>query len=167
MNRALDYAENQLGVHQVHQDAETAINELDVLMGKLDRAIDSRRVLDEQIEDQQMNLLIQERGKASEISQAAMDRRLKEVYHKDEVLRNLRATRATLTAEISGLELDIELMKYRLKVKVARMEELGGYFQFLAAVKNAEPPPVLYAEASTPGTPVTTGEETNITGETK
>ena len=165
MNQALDYAKNYLGVHQVHEEAEAILGELDDSLTSLDAAIDARRILDERIEDRHMVLLIEERGKAAEISQAAMDRRLKEVYHKDETLRRLRMERNAKAGEASGLELDIEYAKYRLKVKVARMEELGGYFQFLAAVKNAKPPPVLYAEASTSGQPAATGGETNTTQE--
>lgn len=138
MNPALDYAENVLGVHRVHEEAEALLKELDKALAALDLAIDARRALDEQIEDRQMELLIEERGKAPEISQAAMDRRLKEIYHKDEMLHQLRMERNAKAGEASGLELDIDYTKYRLKVKVGRMEELNGYFQFLAAVKNAE-----------------------------
>jgi hypothetical protein len=165
VNQALDYAENTLGVHKVHDEAEALVAELDNALGLLDAAIDARRSLDEQIEDRHMELLIEERGKAADISQAAMDRRLKEVYHKDGTLKVLRSQRNAKAGEASGLELDIDYIKYRLKVKVARMEELGGYFQFLAAVKNAEPKLVQYAEASTPGNPVTTGGETDTTNE--
>jgi hypothetical protein len=167
VNRALDYAENHLGVHRVHEEAETLLAELDEAMNALDSAIDARRTLDEQIDDRHMLLLIEERGKAADISQAAMDRRLKEVYHKDEELKRLRMQRNAKAGEASGLELDIEHTKYRLKVKVARMEELGGYFQYLAAVKNAESIPAPYAEASTSGQPATTGGESNETGATQ
>lgn len=161
MNRALEYAEGHLGVHRVHGEAESLLAEMDEALSALDSAIDARRTLDDQIEDRQMTLLIEERGKAADISQAAMDRRLKELYHKDEMLRRLRMERNAKAGEASGLELDIEHMKYRLKVKVARMQELGGYFQYLAAVKNAEPPPVQYAEASTSVNPAAAGGETN------
>lgn len=167
MNRALDYAESYLGVHRVHDEAEALLAEMDEALNALDSAIDARRMLDGQIEDRQMLLLVEERGKAADISQAAMDRRLKEVYHKDETLKRLRMQRNAKAGEASGLELDIEHTKYRLKVKVARIEELGGYFQYLAAVKNAESAPAPYAEASTPGSLVTTGGETNTTQENK
>lgn len=166
MNRALDYAESYLGVHRVHEEAESLLAEMDEALNALDSAIDARRTLDDQIEDRQMILLIEERGKAADISQAAMDRRLKEVYHKDEALKRLRMQRNAKAGEASGLELDIEHLKYRLKVKVARMEELGGYFQYLAAVKNAESPPIQYAEASTSGQPAAAGRETNTAHET-
>lgn len=158
MNPALDYAENTLGVHRVHEEAEALLKELDEALAALDLAIDARRALDEEIEDRQMELLIEERGKAPDISQAAMDRRIKEVYHKDEMLRHLRSKRNAKAGEASGLELDIDYTKYRLKVKVGRMEELNGYFQFLAAVKNAE--------AGTPVHAVMTGGETSEANET-
>lgn len=158
MNPALDYAENYLGVHKVHDEAESVLAELNDALEDLDTAIDARRSLDDLINDREMILLIEERGKAAEISQAAMDRRLKEVYHKDETLRRLRVERSTKASVVSGLELDIEHIKYRLKVKVARMEELGGYFQFLAALKNAE--------TSTPARVVTAGGEANEANKT-
>ena len=138
MNPALDYAENYLGVHRVHDEAESLLAELDTAMTNLDEHQDARRKLDEQIEDRQMDLLIEERGKAADISQAAMDRRLKEVYRKDPALQKLKSDRGYHAGIAAGLDLDIEHLKYRLKVKIARMEELGGYFQYLASVKNAE-----------------------------
>jgi hypothetical protein len=158
VNPALDYAENYLGVHKVHVEAESVLAELNEALSDLDSAIDDRRNTDEKIANREMELLIEERGKAAEISQAAMDRRLKEVYHKDETLRKLRVERNTYASVASGLELDIEHLKYRLKVKVARMEELGGYFNFLAAVKNAE--------TSTPNRVVTAGGEANEANKT-
>lgn len=158
MNRALDYAENTLGVHQVHNEANELLEKLDESLDALDQAQDARRALDEQIDDRQMDLLIAERGKHADMSQAGMDRHLKEVYHKDETLRRLKQDRNSKAGEASGLELDIEFIKARLKVKVGRMEELGGYFQYLAAVKNAE--------ASAPPAQAA-GGEANETGETK
>lgn len=159
MNRALDYAENTIGVHQVHEEAEGLLKTLDEVFTALDAATDARRTLDEKIDDHQMDLMITLRGSVgSEISQAAFDKRLKEVYHKDETLRKLRQERNAKAGEASGLELDAEYFKYQLKVKVGRMEELAGYFQYLAAVKNAE--------ASTPVI-LATGGEANETGETK
>lgn len=140
MNRALEYAENYLGVNKVLEEADWLLNELNSQMDALDSKQDVRRDLDEKISDYEMDILIAERGKHPDHSEAAMSRHLKEIYHKDLKLRRLRQDRNATAGEASGLELDIEYTKYRLKVKVARMEELGGYFQYLAAVKNAEPP---------------------------
>lgn len=165
MNPALDYAENVLGVHKVSEEANKLLMDLDEFTGMVDQAIDKRRTLDDAVEARKMDLLIEERGQHADLSQAAMDKRLKERYHTDGTLRTLRNAHAAAAAEASGLELDIEVLKYRIKVKVARMEELSGYFNFLAAVKNAEPPPVLYAEAGTSGQPAAASGETTTTGE--
>lgn len=169
MNPALEYAEKNLGVHKVHDEAEALLAELNDAMNALDSAVDERRSLDEAISNYEMDLLIEERGKHPDHSEAAFQRHLKEVIHKDQTMQSLKSKRNAKSGEASGLELDIEHLKYRLKVKNARMHELGGYFQYLAAVKNAEPKRLVqYAEAST--SQQATGGETNATtatGETK
>lgn len=138
MNPALDYAESFLGVHRVQEEADTLLIELDALMTELDATIDKRRELDERLSNAEMDLLIEERGKHPDHSEAAFSRHLKEVTHKNESLRRLRQDRNAKSGIVTGLELDIDHVKWRLKVKIARMEELGGYFQYLAAVKNAD-----------------------------
>lgn len=140
MNPALDYAENTLGVHKVHEEADELLVKLDQQMTELDEHQDARRALDEQISNREMDVLIEERGKHASMSEAAFGRHLKEVQHKDEQLRKLKSDRGLQAGLAAGLEFDIEYTKARLKVKVARMEQLGGYFNYLAAVKNAAPP---------------------------
>lgn len=151
MNAALDYAENRLGVHTVYEEAQESLAKLDETLTQLDSAIDKRRTLDDRIADREMDLLIEERGKHPDHSEAAFARHLKEVQHKDTTLRQLKADRNAAAGEVSGLELDVKFIENRLKVETGRLNELGGYFQFLAAVKNAEPPPVQYAEAKPQG----------------
>jgi hypothetical protein len=38
-------------------------------------------------------------------------------------------------SEIQGLEYDADLLKLRIKLGTARLEELGGYLHYLAAIK--------------------------------
>jgi hypothetical protein len=135
---ALDYAERVLGVHKVYEEANALLVALDGCCTSLDEAIDARRALDDKISDYEMDILIAERGKHADMSQAGMDRHLKEVYHKDETLKRLRMERNAKAGEASGLELDQKFIEWQLKVKVGRMEELGGYFHFLAVTKQAE-----------------------------
>lgn len=137
MNPALEYAENNLGVHKVQTEADALLESLDNSITALDAAQDVRRKADDQISNREMDLLIEERGKHPDHSEAAFGRHLKEVYYKDVTLKELRSKRTTAQMEVSGLELDIEVIKYRLKVKVARMNELCGYFNYLAVVKYA------------------------------
>ena len=138
MNAALDYAENTLGVHKVFEEALAFEKELDEITTALDKAQDARRDLDAQIEDREMNLLIEERGKHPDHSQAAFDRHLKEVYFKDDTLKRLKMSRDAKSGEVNGLQLDHDFIKQRMRVRAARMEELGGYFSFLAVTKQAE-----------------------------
>jgi hypothetical protein len=138
VNPALDYAENVLGVHRVYDEANELNDELNKTLDLLDSAIDARRDMDEKIADYEMDLLIAERGKHPDHSEAAFARHLKEVHHKDAQLKMMRQVRNAKSGEVSGLELEIEYIKSQLKVKVARMEVLGGYFRFLAVTKEAE-----------------------------
>lgn len=134
---ALAYAES-LGVHAVYEEALALEAELDETLTALDKAQDERRSLDEQIDSREMDLLISERGKHPDHSEAAFSRHLKEVHHKDETLKMLKLKRNMKAGEASGLELDREFLKTRIHVRAARLNTLGGYFQYLAAVKLAE-----------------------------
>lgn len=135
---ALAYAEGTLGVHEVYEEALALNSELDQLLNNKDTALDEKRTIDDQYVDREMEILIEERGKHPDHSQAAMDRHLKEVFHNDEDLKRLRLLKNAKAAEVSGIDLDIEYNKARRAVAVARMNELAGYFQYLAASKYGE-----------------------------
>ena len=156
----VEYAEQNLGVHEVYAEATALTKSLDELMTALDKAIDERRTYDEQISNYEMDLLIAERGQNADMSEAAFARHLKEVIHTDQTLKRVKQDRNAKAGEVSGLELDIEYHKYKIKVAVARMEQLNGLLQFYAAAKLSET--ARSAQAAASG-----GEanETNATGE--
>lgn len=158
----VQYAEQELGVHSIYSESQAMLASLDEMVTDLDKAIDERRNLDEQISDHEMDLLIVERGKHADHSEAAFARHLKEVTFKDQALKRLKHDRNAKAGEVSGLELDIEYTKYKIKVAVARMNMLQGLLQFYAAAKLSEtarsglPPAASGGEAN----------ETNTTGVT-
>jgi len=154
---ALAYAES-LGIHAVYDEALAFEAELDETLTALDKAQDERRSLDEQIDSREMDLLISERGKHPDHSEAAFSRHLKEVHHKDETLKMLKLKRNMKAGEVSGHELDKEFLKARIHVRASRLVSLGGYFEYLAAVKNAEPPPVLVQVAEQTTQPTQPGD---------
>jgi hypothetical protein len=135
---ALAYAENELGVHSVWNDAQEASLAMDEVLVDLDKAQDRRKELDQLIENREMDLLISERGKHPDHSEAAFNRHLKEVHYKDAELQNLKVLRNSAAGEASGLELDVQYAKARISILAARMTELGGYLHYLGAVKEAE-----------------------------
>lgn len=150
---ALAYAEDQLGVHNVFDEAQGVQMDLDEALSALDKAQDERRDLDHKIDDREMDILILERGKHADHSEAALSRHLKEVYFKDETLKRLKMERNAKAGECTGLELDISYLKARVTILSARMTELGGYFNYLAVTKLA----TIQAERTT--TPTKPGEQ--------
>lgn len=137
-NRALAYAENNLGVHSVYEEATEAHKKLDELLADLDKAQDQRRSLSAMIEDRGFELLGIERGKHADMSATALDQHMKLVRNRDQPMKEYRARHDALVGEIQGLEYDADLLKLRIKIAVARMEQLGGYLHYLGAVKEAE-----------------------------
>lgn len=134
-NKSLSYAENILNVHGVYEDANRLLNELDKIYGELDKAQDSRRQLVEEIADREMEILSDEWGKHSDMSAARMDQHIKVAKREDAALKAFREKLNERLAEIQGLEFDLDLTKSKLKVQTARLEQLGGYLHYLAAVK--------------------------------
>jgi hypothetical protein len=135
--RALAYVE-QLGVHQVYNDAQLKRSELDKVFDELATLRDKKREDETLLTDREMELLAEERGKHPDHSQAAMDRHLKVVHWSDEQCRALRGQLAQVSGEIDGLQYDRDMLETDIKIAVARLHELGGFLTFMAAIKEAE-----------------------------
>lgn len=138
MNPALQYAEQVLGVHSSYERSLNAQHELDEITTELDKARDRKRELTDQVSEHEMDLLIAERGKHADMSQAGMDRHIAIVKSKDTMLQELRKQLTGVAAQVDGLELDLSVQQSIIKIETARMTELSGYFNYLAAVKEAE-----------------------------
>lgn len=138
MGNPVTYAEVNLGVHGCYDAANAAHSQLNEIVSDLDKAQDRKRILTDQVTDREMDLLIAERGKHSDMSEAGLERHMKTVKHKDTMLTELRKQLNQTLAQISGLEYDADIEKQRIKIESARMEELGGYLKYLAAAKEAE-----------------------------
>jgi hypothetical protein len=137
-NTALTYAENVLGVHECYNRAQEAHAELDEVVTALDKAQDKRRSLTDAIADREIDLLSEEWAKHPEMAASRMDQHVKIVKRKDTLLSGLRDQLSAVSGEINGLEYDADICKQRIKIESARMVELGGYFNYLSAIKQAE-----------------------------
>jgi hypothetical protein len=135
--RSLAYAES-LGVHSVYDEVLAKRTELDQCLTEIATLRDKKRDDETLLQDREMELLSDERGKHADMSQAAMDRHLKVVYWSDERHRELRASLAQVSSELDGLGYDRDMLETDIKIAVARLHELGGYLQFMAAIKEAE-----------------------------
>lgn len=134
--KALTYAEEHLGVHKVWENVQTYLQDLDELLADLDKAQDRRRQLDETYSDREVELIGEMRGVHPNMSDTRFNSEMKTWVREDQSLRATRVELNKVRSEIQGLEYDADLLKLRIKASSSRMEELGGYLHYLAAVKN-------------------------------
>lgn len=139
--KALVYAENDLGVHKVYEESQAAHGYLVQAREQLAAKHAHKRDLVDRLTDREMVVASDERGKHPDMSQAGMDKHVKVAYNADGDIRTYRDQIRALLFEIDVLEQDISNIEYKIKIALARMNELGGYFNYLAVVKNHRPIP--------------------------
>lgn len=134
---ALAYAES-LGFQSVFDELLGNQKQLDDLFADLDKAQDERRFVSDAIWDREMQLLSTTQAANPDWSANKVEQQMKVIKHGDDTLKELRLRQRLNHAELDGLEIDKEMTVHRIKTLQARMVELGGYFNYLAAVKQAE-----------------------------
>jgi len=138
MPSPVDYAEQNLGVHKVYEDALAAHKEYDAIISDLDRCTDKRRNLDLELETREVAKLVATRQMHPDWSKTAVNDYQKEARHNDPEIMRVKRELNSLNGEIAGLEADAKVQEFLLNAYTARMNQLGGYLTFLAACKNAE-----------------------------
>jgi hypothetical protein len=136
--KALAYAEDALGVHQIYQQAIEFRNFLDKTLTELATARDNRRDIEARLSDAEMEVVIEERGKHPDMAVTRWEKHIKEAFQQNEAVRDLREQLTKIVGDIEGLDYDRSMAETDIKIAVSRMTELGGYLQYLAAVKTAE-----------------------------
>lgn len=137
--KALAYAEVDLGVHTCHESAVAARGRLDASLSAVSLAKDQKRDLESRLLDAEMVVSGDEHGKHPGMSATAMREHLKVAFSNDGAVRELRESISKVVGDIDGLECDIRIAEVDIKIAVARLHELGGYFEFLAAIKLTQP----------------------------
>ena len=135
--KALKYAEDQLGVNQVYADALKSRMNLVSTLALLASARDRKRDLDFRLHDTEMMVAADEYGKHPDMAQTRMDKHLKQALSNTDDWRELREQLSSVTGEIETLEYERVNIEADIKIAVSRMNELGGYFQYLAEIKRA------------------------------
>lgn len=134
--KALTYAEDTLGVHKVYEEVEAHLTSLDTMLGDLDKALDVKRDLTDQQDQREVELIGEKRGTHPDISDTRFNALLKEWKREDGELTRIRIELGRIQGEVQGIEFDVDLTRLRIKAGCARMEQLGGYLHYLAAVKQ-------------------------------
>jgi hypothetical protein len=136
--KAVRYAEEELGVHDIWKEARNDLTEYRTATESLAKALSARRSVEDQIQDAEGMLISDKRGKHPDMSEAAFSRQLSTWKRQDQVLSGLRDKLADSHALVQGLQFEVDILKASVRLKSARLEELGGYLNYLAAVKQAE-----------------------------
>lgn len=136
--KAIEYAEIQLGVSKVYTESLQKRNELDEILNELSELRDRKRDIDARLLDAEMLVAADEWSKHPDMSAARMDKHVKVAYSNSDEIRGYREELVKLVGDIEGREFDLKVCETDLRIAVARMTELGGYFQYLAAVKQAQ-----------------------------
>lgn len=137
-NPAVAYAEDTLGVHEILEGVIAAREKLDKeILTTWANTRDAKRKAESDLEDREMTVIIEERGKNPDISETAFRGHLKEVLFKDSEWRRIRDHIRSLADDIDGAEVDRKLAERDIEIGCARMVQLGGYFNYLASAKNA------------------------------
>jgi hypothetical protein len=134
----LDYAQRNLEVNKVYAEAQEAREELVRDQAKLAQGREIKRDLEFRLRDREMEITSDERGKHPEMSQAAMDRHLKTAFHADDSYRELKEQLDRAGLAVWQVEQDIDLDHADIRIATARLTELGGYLNYLAALKQHE-----------------------------
>lgn len=130
------YAEQKLGVHTVFEGTAELAQRLDDELTRLDKAQDDRRTLEERYADREIELISEMRGVHPNMSDTRFKSEMRGWERTDSELRRLRREMIIVKSDLQGSEIEIELLRTRIKIGCARMTELGGYLNYLAAVMN-------------------------------
>jgi hypothetical protein len=130
------YAETKLGVHQVYEKAKELADKLDDELTRLDKAQDDRRKLEDDYADREVELTNEKRGIHPNMTDTRFKSEWRGWERSDEKLRTIRRELNIAKSVIQGCEIEIEMYRIRIKIEAARMTELGGYLNYLAAVMN-------------------------------
>jgi hypothetical protein len=114
--------------------------DLDTTLGDLDKAQDRKRDLNEKFADREVELIDEMRTVHVSYSDTRFNAEMKSWKRQDQKLMAIQADINKVLSEIQGLEYDADLLKLRIRAGSSRMEELGGYLHYLAAVKTASAP---------------------------
>lgn len=130
------YAEDKLSVHKVYEDVLAKRNELDSLLGELSEARDRKRDLEARRTDREVLIASEEWSKHPDMAVSRMEKHVKQAYANDDEVRDYREQLIKLTGDIEGFEFDRDILETDIRIACARLQELGGYLNFLAAIKT-------------------------------
>lgn len=137
MANAIQYAEDTLGVHAVYERCQSLRDSLTIKVGELAGLRHKKRESEAMLSDLEFELISEQAAIHSDLSQTAFNAHMKMFLSKDTTMRELRKVIREKQAHIDEVEGIKSVLEADIRIESSRMTELGGYFQYLAAVKLA------------------------------
>lgn len=135
--RSIRYAEDQLGVH----DTYTSLVQIE---SNLRKTLAERAGLEQEINGIRAGIEIRTSdirsdvlGEFGTLSATAYESKVKDACSQDGKLRKLREDLLSATDRLADIEAEIRIEELEHRSRVARLHELGGYFEYLASSRNA------------------------------
>lgn len=136
--RALAYAEDTLGVNRVWADTQDLAAQIARGHEQV-AAFDAEvRTLASQIDGRRNKLLLEAANSNPEMTPTAFERHMKLAYAGDDELETLNRLHADAISRRESMAATVRGHQTNHNGFVARLNELGGYFNYLAAAKQAQ-----------------------------
>lgn len=135
--KAVTYAEVTLEVNSVYEGAQTLSREIAEAGSEVVALKSKRRDIETLLSERELDIITDEGTKHAAMSVAALERHLKVAIPQDDAVRELRRGITEVIHLLEEAETLIRSKEWDLKIAVARLQELGGYLNYLAAIKQA------------------------------
>jgi hypothetical protein len=138
MANPVAYAEDTLGVNTVWTACQDASEGLITVVTELAAVRNEIRDIEAKVSYREMEVTESEWAKHPDMPVTRMDKHVKAAFLKDVDLQEFQAQLRSLRGKaerLDGMKIEGETI---VRVTTARMIELGGYLQYLAAAKQAQ-----------------------------
>jgi sugar diacid utilization regulator len=136
-NRAIAYAEDALGVHRTWLNTEQLTTQLADLYRTQANFETETRNLDADIERTRQAILVEEAGLNPDMAPTSFERHVKLAYARSQQLATMNQLRLDAMARRDSIGAQIKSVEVNHRGHVGRLNELGGYLRYLAAVKES------------------------------
>lgn len=133
---AVTYAEDELQVHTVWEQAQSRMQDLHQALKASAEIVTAIRDTKDKLADREREIVTTTRGAFHELSETAWSKKLKELVHDDPTSKDLRDLLRGHEAAHDEAEADVKYHTQGVQLYQARMIELGGLLNFYAATKR-------------------------------
>lgn len=130
--------DKQLGVHEVYTGAQEAQKALESTLDGLRQVRANKRVLEAEIAFREAEVTQDTWAANSDAAVTKLDKMVKVAIQTDGYLKDLRKKLNEILAEIDLLEADKDVNEVDIKIACSRMNELGGYLNFISALMEKD-----------------------------